>query len=59
MRTTLAKILWTYDIEFADPVPDWHVDSRMYTLWSKPQLHVRVKPIKTPPVVLKAKETVR
>ncbi|KAF1847369.1 benzoate 4-monooxygenase cytochrome P450 [Cucurbitaria berberidis CBS 394.84] len=55
MRTTLAKILWTFDMEFADPVPDWHGDSRMYTLWSKPQLHVRVKPVRTPPFVSKAR----
>lgn len=47
MRTTLAKLLWTYDLEFADPVPDWHRDSRMYTLWQKPELHVRVKQAQT------------
>ncbi|KAI0146309.1 putative cytochrome P450 [Xylariaceae sp. FL1272] len=49
MRTTLAKLLWTFDLEFADPVPDWHRDSRMYTLWKKPELHVRVKLIQSPP----------
>ncbi|KAI8626355.1 benzoate 4-monooxygenase cytochrome P450 [Xylariaceae sp. FL1651] len=42
MRTTLVKLLWVYDLELAQPV-DWHGQSRMHTLWRKPDLMVRVK----------------
>ncbi|KAI1480593.1 cytochrome P450 [Daldinia eschscholtzii] len=44
LRTTLAKLVWTYDLELAtasaSPV-DWHAESRMHTLWRKPDLMVR------------------
>ncbi|KAI1379809.1 putative cytochrome P450 [Hypoxylon crocopeplum] len=43
MRTTLAKLIWNLDLELADSDLDWHRDSRMYTLWSKPHLKVRAK----------------
>ncbi|KAI1409852.1 putative cytochrome P450 [Hypoxylon sp. FL1857] len=43
MRQILAKLIWNFDLELADPDLDWHRDSRMYTLWSKPHLHVRAK----------------
>ncbi|KAI0903432.1 cytochrome P450 [Ustulina deusta] len=42
MRTTLVKLLWVYDLELAQSV-DWHGQSRMHTLWRKPDLMVRVK----------------
>ncbi|OTB02487.1 hypothetical protein M426DRAFT_322583 [Hypoxylon sp. CI-4A] len=43
LRTTLAKVLWTFDLELEDPSLDWHRESRMYTLWQKPELQVRAK----------------
>ncbi|KAK3321254.1 putative cytochrome P450 [Cercophora scortea] len=43
MRTTLAKLVWAFDLELADVELDWHGQSRMYTLWSKPPLKVRAK----------------
>ncbi|KAI1206780.1 putative cytochrome P450 [Annulohypoxylon truncatum] len=43
MRQILAKLIWNFDLELADPDLDWHRDSRMYTLWSKPHLHVTAK----------------
>lgn len=43
MRTTLAKLLWKYDLEDANPSLDWHRDSEMHTLWRKPKLRVRVR----------------
>ncbi|KAI0839483.1 putative cytochrome P450 [Hypoxylon sp. FL0890] len=43
MRQILAKLIWNFDLELADPELDWHRDSRMYTLWSKPHLHVKAK----------------
>ncbi|KAI0883029.1 putative cytochrome P450 [Annulohypoxylon maeteangense] len=43
MRQVLAKLIWNFDLELAESDLDWHRDSRMYTLWSKPHLHVRAK----------------
>ncbi|KAF3760410.1 benzoate 4-monooxygenase cytochrome P450, partial [Cryphonectria parasitica EP155] len=42
MRTVLAKLLWTYDLELVNTEVDWHRDSSMLTLWRKPSLWVRV-----------------
>lgn len=42
LRTTLAKLLWVYDLQLVDPTLDWHGESRMQTsLWQKPALMVR------------------
>ena len=43
LRTTLAKMIWTYDLELVDESMDWHRDSQMHTLWKKPKLMVRTK----------------
>ncbi|KAI2463952.1 putative cytochrome P450 [Annulohypoxylon bovei var. microspora] len=45
MRQILAKLILNFDLELADPDLDWHRDSRMYTLWSKPHLNVRAKQV--------------
>ena len=44
LRTTLAKLLYTYDLELLDSELDWHKQSKMHTLWLKPPLRVRVHP---------------
>ncbi|KAI0516779.1 cytochrome P450 [Xylaria bambusicola] len=41
MRTTLAKVLWTFDLVLVDKELDWLRDSRMSTLWKKPPLKIR------------------
>jgi hypothetical protein len=43
LRTTLAKMLWKYDLQLADDKFDWHRDSQMHTLWKKPKMMVFVK----------------
>jgi hypothetical protein len=42
MRTTLAKLHFMFDLDPVKPDLDWHEESRMYTLWQKPALPVRV-----------------
>lgn len=42
MRTILAKVHYTFDLELVDPSLDWHRDSRMRTLWQKPALPMRI-----------------
>lgn len=42
LRTTLAKLHYTYDLKLLDDKLDWHRDVRMHTLWQKPELKVQV-----------------
>lgn len=44
LTTVLAKLLLTYDMKLLNSELDWHRDSRMATLWQKPELRVRVIP---------------
>ena len=46
LHLVLAKLLFTYDLELVSTELDWHRDSRMATLWQKPELMVKVKPRK-------------
>lgn len=39
----LCKLLWMYDLQLLNNDVDWLRDSRMATLWQKPELRVRVK----------------
>jgi hypothetical protein len=43
LRTTLAKLLWKYDMQLMDDALDWHRDSQMHTLWKKPKLLVELR----------------
>jgi cytochrome P450 len=43
LNTVLAKLLWKYDLELVNQDMDWQRDSRMHTLWKKPELMVRVR----------------
>ncbi|KAF2763809.1 cytochrome P450 monooxygenase-like protein [Teratosphaeria nubilosa] len=40
LRIILAKLHWTYDLSLVNQDLDWHRDSRMHTLWKKPELRV-------------------
>ncbi|KAI0390649.1 cytochrome P450 [Xylariaceae sp. FL0594] len=44
MSTTLSKLYFRYDFEHLNPDLDWHKESRMATLWQKPDLMVRLVP---------------
>ncbi|KAI0843117.1 benzoate 4-monooxygenase cytochrome P450 [Hypoxylon sp. FL0890] len=41
LQTTLAKLIWVYDLQLVDPNLDWHGESRMISLWKKPALMIR------------------
>ncbi|KAI0197502.1 cytochrome P450 [Astrocystis sublimbata] len=45
LRTIAVKLLWAYDLELADAALalDWHRESRMHTLWRKPDLFVHAR----------------
>ncbi|KEQ98174.1 hypothetical protein AUEXF2481DRAFT_2148 [Aureobasidium subglaciale EXF-2481] len=44
MNTILSKLHWKFDLELLNTDVDWQRDSRMYTLWKKPELRVKVMP---------------
>ncbi|KAK3687929.1 cytochrome P450 [Podospora appendiculata] len=43
LSTIISKLYFTYDLELLNKDLDWHRESRMATLWIKPELRVRVK----------------
>lgn len=46
MRLILSKILWNFDLELDEKkTGDW-MNQRVYVLWEKPPLWVRLTPVK-------------
>ncbi|KAL9123064.1 MAG: hypothetical protein Q9187_000391 [Circinaria calcarea] len=46
LTTILAKLYFTYDMILLNQDLDWQRDSRMTTLWQKPELRVRVSRVR-------------
>ncbi|TGJ78464.1 hypothetical protein E0Z10_g10302 [Xylaria hypoxylon] len=44
MRLTLAKLVWLYDWELAEPRDEWVPDCKMRILWKKPDLWIKYHP---------------
>ena len=40
----MAKVIWNFDIELVDKTSDWF-DQKVFTLWEKIPLMVRLKPV--------------
>jgi averantin hydroxylase len=47
MRLILAKVLYNFDLELDDRVGDW-MDQKVFVLWEKHPLWVKVTPVKVP-----------
>ncbi|KAJ4383147.1 hypothetical protein N0V86_001189 [Didymella sp. IMI 355093] len=45
MRLIFAKILWHFDLELVKPRDEWMRKQRVFALWEKPALDVRLKPV--------------
>ncbi|ROV97385.1 hypothetical protein VMCG_06862 [Cytospora schulzeri] len=45
MRTILARVLFNFDLELADPEKDW-MDQNVFFLWTKPALNVYLTPVR-------------
>ena len=43
MRLILAHVLWNFDLELAPKSEDW-ADQKVYAIWDKPELYVKLKP---------------
>lgn len=45
MRTILARLLFNFDMELADPELDWF-DQKVFFLWTKLPLNVYLTPVR-------------
>lgn len=43
MRTILARLFWNFEFEMLDTSRDWEKQQRVFVLWSKPSLMVRLR----------------
>ncbi|KAK7192093.1 trichothecene c-15 hydroxylase [Paraphaeosphaeria sporulosa] len=46
MRLILAKMLWHFDFELADPTKQWHERLRSFLIWERTPLRVRSRPVR-------------
>jgi hypothetical protein len=45
MRLIMAKVLFNFDLELVDKDRDWMKGQKVFTLWQKPSLMVRLHPV--------------
>lgn len=45
MRLVFAKILFKFDLELVNPDSNW-LEQKVFTLWDKPELLIRLTPVK-------------
>lgn len=48
MRLVLTKVLFNFDLELVDKDVDWMAGQKVFTLWEKPSLMVKLTPVKHP-----------
>lgn len=41
----MAKMIWTFDMELDDRSDKWLENCKVFTLWQKPELLVRLKEV--------------
>ena len=46
MRAIFATVLWHFDFELCPGLDDW-ADQKVYGVWEKKNLFVKIKPIRT------------
>jgi cytochrome P450 len=45
MRLIIARLLWNFDLELEEKSRRWIDGMKMFTLWEKPPLFVKLKPV--------------
>lgn len=45
MRLIMAKLLWSFDVELVEPEKNWMEEQRVFALWEKPPLNMRLTPV--------------
>lgn len=46
MRLIVAKLLFNFDLELVDKETDWLEGQKVFTLWEKPALMVKLHPVR-------------
>jgi cytochrome P450 len=46
MRLILAKVLFNFDLELEHKTQEWMEGQKVFTLWNKPSLFVKIRPVK-------------
>jgi len=46
MRLIAAKVLFSFDLELSDESKDWLKNNKVFGLWEKPPLMVKLRPVK-------------
>jgi hypothetical protein len=46
MRLIIARLIWNFDIELADKDRDWFQDQKVFFLWEKRPLMMKLTPVK-------------
>ncbi|KPM43740.1 Isotrichodermin C-15 hydroxylase [Neonectria ditissima] len=46
MRTILARVIWNFDMRLAEESKNWEAETRLYSIWEKPPMHVYLTPRK-------------
>jgi cytochrome P450 len=46
MRLLLAKMLWHFDFELADPAKQWYEKLRCFMIWEGAPLHIRLRTVR-------------
>jgi cytochrome P450 len=45
MRLIIAKVFWNFDLDLCPESKEWMKSQKVFTLWQKPELRVKVKPV--------------
>jgi cytochrome P450 len=45
MRLLLAKMLWHFDFELEDPEKDWYGSLRVFMVWEREPLRIRLRAV--------------
>jgi hypothetical protein len=45
MRLVVAKVLFSFDLELVDKTQDWFSGQKVFSVWEKPSLMVKVTPV--------------
>jgi hypothetical protein len=45
MRLVIAQVLFNFDLELVDKKQDWFKGQRVFTVWDKPSLMVKLTPV--------------
>ena len=45
-RIVLAKLVWTYDMELLSKEVDWEKECKLFLIYERPEVRVRLRPRK-------------